>query len=86
MRYLKEREQHRERWVEALQRSKVPLRFICGRLDPVSGPRMVERYRELVPNADVVVLAGVGHYPQLEAPAELLQAYVEFQQGVGGRG
>jgi pimeloyl-ACP methyl ester carboxylesterase len=85
MRYLKEREQYRERWVEALQRSKVPLRFICGRLDPVSGMRMVQRYRELVPNPDVVVLAGVGHYPQLEAPAELLQAYMEFQQRVAGR-
>ena len=85
MRYLKEREQHRERWVEVLQRSKVPLRFICGRLDPVSGPRMVERYRELVPNPDVVMLQGVGHYPQLEAPEELLQAYLDFQQRVSGR-
>jgi len=86
MRYLKEREQYRERWVEALQRSKVPLRFICGRLDPVSGPRMVERYRELVPNPDTVLLPGVGHNPQLEAPAEVLQAYLEFQQRVSGRG
>lgn len=86
MRYLKERELHRERWVEALQRTKVPLRFICGKLDPVAGPRMVERYRQLVPKPDVVVLQGVGHYPQLEAPAELLQAYMEFHQRVSGRG
>jgi len=84
MRYLKEREQHRERWVEALQRSKVPLRFICGRLDPLSGLRMVERYRQLVPNPDVVLLPAVGHYPQLEAPDEVLEAYLAFQQRLGG--
>ncbi|MBV8062992.1 MAG: alpha/beta hydrolase [Nevskia sp.] len=84
MRYLKEREQHRERWVEALQRSRVPLRFVCGKLDPVSGMRMVQRYRELVPNPDVVVIQGVGHYPQLEAPDEVLQALRELHRRAGG--
>jgi pimeloyl-ACP methyl ester carboxylesterase len=86
MRYLKERERQRERWVEALQRSKVPLRFICGRLDPVSGMAMVQRYRQLVPEPDVVVLSAVGHYPQLEAPPDLLEAYQQFLQRVSGRG
>jgi pimeloyl-ACP methyl ester carboxylesterase len=85
MRYLKEREQLRERWVEALQRSTVPLRFICGKLDPVSGLRTVERYRQLVPDPDVVVLQGIGHYPQVEAPDETLQAFLEFHQRRGGR-
>jgi pimeloyl-ACP methyl ester carboxylesterase len=83
MRYLKEREQCRERWVEALQRSRVPLRFVCGKLDPVSGPRMVQRYQELVPNPDVVVIQGVGHYPHLEAPAETLRATAEFHRRLG---
>ena len=50
----------------ALQRSPVPLRFINGPEDPVSGRHMAERYRELVPNPDVVLLEGIGHYPQLE--------------------
>lgn len=81
--YLKEREQQRERWVEALQRSRVPLRFACGKLDPVSGMRTVQRYRELVPNPDVVVIQGVGHYPHLEAPAETLQALQEFHRRHG---
>jgi pimeloyl-ACP methyl ester carboxylesterase len=85
MRYLKERELHRERWVEALQRSKVPLRFICGRLDPVTGLRMVKRYRELVPEPDVVLLPAIGHYPHLEAPAELLDAYLEFQRRIAAQ-
>jgi pimeloyl-ACP methyl ester carboxylesterase len=83
MRYLKEREEQRERWVEALQRSRVPLRFVCGKLDPVSGMPTVQRYRELVPNPDVVVIQGVGHYPHLEAPAETLQALQEFHRRHG---
>ena len=39
---------------------------------------MAARYRELVPNPDVVLLAGIGHYPQLEAPERVLEAYLEF--------
>lgn len=36
------------------------------------------RYRELVGKEPVVELAGVGHYPQVEAPDLVLQAFQEF--------
>jgi pimeloyl-ACP methyl ester carboxylesterase len=37
------------------------------------------RYREVVPQPDVVLLAdGIGHYPQLEAPGETMAAYAAF--------
>ena len=39
---------------------------------------MVERYRELVPNADAIELPTIGHYPQLEDPAGVLQAFFAF--------
>jgi pimeloyl-ACP methyl ester carboxylesterase len=78
LRYLHERGVHRQRWVGVLQRPPVPLRFVVGLEDPVSGRAMARRYRELVPDADVVELPGVGHYPQLESPAELLRIYREF--------
>lgn len=78
IRYLAERRACRERWVGALQRTDVPLRFINGPEDPVSGAHMAARYRELVPNPDVVLLDGIGHYPQLEAPERVLEAYLEF--------
>ena len=77
IRYIDERRQQRQRWVEALQRAVVPLRFINGPEDPVSGRHMAERYRELVPNPDVVLLEGIGHYPQLEAPEAVLAALLE---------
>jgi pimeloyl-ACP methyl ester carboxylesterase len=78
IRYMSERRTHRERWVGALQRARVPLRVIDGALDPVSGAHMVERYRELVPHPDVVLLPEIGHYPQVEAPAEVLAAFLAF--------
>jgi pimeloyl-ACP methyl ester carboxylesterase len=52
----------------------MPLRFINGLLDPISGAHMVARYRELVPHPDVVELPDAGHYPQLEAPGAVLAA------------
>ncbi|HUP93139.1 MAG TPA: alpha/beta hydrolase [Solimonas sp.] len=78
IRYIKERRLNRERWVGALQQTQVPLRLVNGPADPVSGAHMVERYRELVPDADVVLLKGIGHYPQVEAPDRVLRAFNEF--------
>ena len=73
--YMRERRTHRERWVGALQRAAIPLKLIDGAADPISGRHMVERYRELVPKADVTVLEGIGHYPQCEAPEAVLEAF-----------
>lgn len=78
MGYMAERRIHRERWVGALVRPHVPVRLIDGLRDPVSGERMVRRYRRLVAEPDVVELPAVGHYPQLEAPQETLRAFHEF--------
>jgi pimeloyl-ACP methyl ester carboxylesterase len=76
--YMAERRRHRQRWVGALQRAPVPVRLVDGVEDPISGRHLVQGYRELVANADVVELTGVGHYPQLEAPARVATAFVEF--------
>jgi pimeloyl-ACP methyl ester carboxylesterase len=75
--YLAERRAHRSRWVGALTGAKMPLRFIDGLVDPISGADMVARYRELVPHPDIVELPGVGHYPQLEAPGDVAAAVLE---------
>ena len=72
--YIDQRRRHRERWVGALLRTGVPLRLVVGPEDPVSGVSLIARYRELVPAADVVELPGIGHYPQLEAPSEVVTA------------
>ena len=78
IRYMAERRRMRSRWVGALEQSRIPMRLIDGIDDPISGSQLVRRYRELVANADVVELAGVGHYPQLEAVDEVAAAFREF--------
>lgn len=78
IRYILDRRRHRERWVEALRHTRVPLRLINGPEDPVSGAHMVARYRQLVPRADIVSLPGIGHYPQVEAPGAVAEAFLSF--------
>ena len=75
--YIAERKRNRDRWVGAIVNPPCPVRLINGPLDPVAGADTIERYRDLVPNANVVVLEGVGHYPQVEAPAKVLAAVLE---------
>ena len=42
------------------------------------------RYKETVPDAKVVLLAGEpGHYPQVESPALVLKAYLTFLRQLG---
>lgn len=81
--YIAERRVHRERWVQALAASPVPVRVIDGADDPVSGRHMVERYRALVPAPDTVLLEGIGHYPQVEAPGAVLEAFLAFHARIG---
>jgi pimeloyl-ACP methyl ester carboxylesterase len=74
IRYMTDRETHAQRWVDALGRTDVPLNFVWGMLDPVSGAHMAERIRERLPNAPFTELQDVGHWPQLEAPDRVAAA------------
>ncbi len=76
--YMQDRIDHRERWVGAMQQTQVPLRVIDGVVDPISGIHMTERYRELIPHPDVVLLEDIGHFPLIEAPDETLTHYLAF--------
>lgn len=77
--YMAQRRRNRARWVGALLESKVPRRLICGGADPISGAHLAARYRELVPDPDVVVLEPAGHYPQLEDPDRVVDEYLAFR-------
>lgn len=84
IRYIRERSRQRERWVGALLRADVPICLIDGVDDPVSGADTVRRWRELLPQAPVHQLSGVGHYPQWEAPGAVLAAFEAFHRSVLG--
>ena len=78
--YVPERATHRERWLAAMQKEGIPLRFINGAVDPVCGAHMYQRYLELIPNPDAVLLPGIGHYPHTEAPTQVLRHYLAFRE------
>ncbi|MGE8496310.1 MAG: alpha/beta fold hydrolase [Pseudomonas sp.] len=82
IRYMPERREQRDRWVAAMQRGGVPLRVIDGAVDPISGAHMVARYHELIPEPDTVLLDGIGHYPQTEAPEQVLTHYLAFRRAL----
>jgi pimeloyl-ACP methyl ester carboxylesterase len=72
--YIPDRVVNSERWVRALEGTDVPLAFVWGMLDPVSGAHMGARIRERLPHAPFAALDDVGHWPQLEAPGRVLSA------------
>jgi len=76
IRYIRDRETHRERWVGALEGTDVPVSFAWGMLDPVSGAHMAIRIRERLPDAPFLALDDVGHWPSLEAPRRIVAAIV----------
>jgi pimeloyl-ACP methyl ester carboxylesterase len=80
MAYRAERHRWRERWVKALVQAQIPRLFICGVADPVSGKTMVDCWRRQIRGGDAVELPGIGHWPQLEAPAEVLAVYRQFHR------
>ena len=76
--YMKQRKQYRERWVSALQNANAPLRLTAGMADPISGAHMVARYKQLIPNADVIEFDQIGHYPQIESAEAVLKSMTSF--------
>jgi pimeloyl-ACP methyl ester carboxylesterase len=74
IRYIVDRREHAERWTAALEATDVPLAFVWGMLDPVSGAHMAERIAERLPAAPRAELADVAHWPMLEAPERVLAA------------
>jgi pimeloyl-ACP methyl ester carboxylesterase len=81
--YMRDREAHEQRWVTAMHSTDVPLSFVWGMLDPVSGAHMAERIRERLPMAPFLALGDVAHWPQLEAPQRVIEALlVEATTGI----
>ena len=74
IRYMTDREKNAERWASALETTDLPVAFVWGMLDPVSGAHMAERIRERLPAAPLLALDDVGHWPQLEAPERVVAA------------
>jgi pimeloyl-ACP methyl ester carboxylesterase len=78
-RFVLDRYRHRNRWVRAMRETSVPMRMIDGPCDPNSGRHMADRYLELIPHPDVVMLdEAIGHWPQIEDPKAVLAHFLAF--------
>jgi pimeloyl-ACP methyl ester carboxylesterase len=74
IRYIADRKQHEDRWVTALETTDVPLNFIWGMLDPISGAHVAERIRQRLSDETLTTLDDVAHWPPLEAPERVAAA------------
>jgi pimeloyl-ACP methyl ester carboxylesterase len=76
--YVADRLEHGPRWINALETSPVPMRFVWGDLDPVSGGHVADRIEQRLPgwpaHREILRLPDVGHWPPLEAPDEVAEA------------
>ena len=80
IRYVEERRVHEARWTGAIERHAAPLTIIWGDVDPIAVWPMAEKLHEGRPDATLVRLSGIGHYPMLESPAAF-DAAVEHALG-----
>jgi len=80
LQYMPERKATSQRWVEALNRTTVPIKFLNGPADPVSGRHVALAVEQLLGSkANLKYLADdIGHYPQVEDLPAVLQHYKTF--------
>lgn len=64
-------------WRERHRLRRLPVLIVWGLRDPAFTPRHLARWREALPHARVVELP-VGHWPQEEAPEEVIAAVRQF--------
>jgi pimeloyl-ACP methyl ester carboxylesterase len=78
--YMAERKAKAGRWQNIFTQPKAPLALINGSLDPVSGAHLADAIATLNPYIAITRLATIGHYPHVEAPADVIAAYRKFRR------
>jgi pimeloyl-ACP methyl ester carboxylesterase len=74
--YMKERQRMGDKWTGPLHRLDLPLKVIWGRRDPIAVYAIAEKLCRENPRTGLHTLDEIGHYPQLEAPAEVARILV----------
>lgn len=82
--YMADRRQHAARWSAVIATPPCPIGLTNGLLDPVSGEHLADYVAQLDGAVPIWRLPSVGHYPQTEAPAAVLDSYFSFRQTTDG--
>lgn len=81
--YMAERQEFAYRWVGALKGTTVAQHMINGTADPVSGGHVADGIERRASTIKVTRLKGIGHYPQVEAPKEVVKAFLKWHRDQG---
>ncbi len=65
-------------WAQADALKSIPTLIVWGMKDPAFKPRMLARWRTLLPSAKVLELADAGHWPHEEAPEVVARAMLDW--------
>lgn len=77
VRYLLERKEFYDRWVGTFTSfHSAPMTLIWGLDDPVALESMADRVKAWRPETDLYKLAGIGHWPSIEAPEFIAEAII----------
>ena len=71
--FIAEKKRYRQRWENALENSPVDLHFLLGLADPITGTEVAEDIRQHHPSLKLVTYHGIGHFPHLEIPEQVIQ-------------
>jgi pimeloyl-ACP methyl ester carboxylesterase len=72
--YVADRAVDGDAWVHAMENASVPLAFIWGPSDPVSGEHVIAEVERRMPTVRVTRLSEVGHWPMIEDPDGVVTA------------
>lgn len=74
IRYVEDRRVNEGRYTGAIETHPSPLTIVWGDEDPIARYAMAERLAQRRPDATLVTLDGVGHYPMVEDPTRVATA------------
>jgi len=85
--YIRERRIFRERWVNAMQQADIPMGLLLSTQDPLIDRETANIWQKLFPEyAMDLIDTPSGHYPPLEIPHKVRDAYRSFIQLYFGKG
>ncbi len=77
--YIRERKHLRDTWINAMQRANIPLGLFLAVEDPMIDPQLATTWKYYFPDSHCEQsLIDSGHYPPLEIPDTVWNAYYQF--------